>query len=455
MKKPSNLALRATQTALGLLLSFAISHAGAIDLVDAYRQALQHDPTTLAADDALAAGSEKAVQGDALLRPRIDLQAGLTRIRDRNSTQPPDGLAALAPSNSTGTARQAAVQVVQPIYDKAASATKQQLHEQSTLAQTEFRQSRQDLALRVAEAYFSVVVAEESLRVVQAEKSALRQQRDRAKARFDIGQGKVTDLHEAQARLDAVETREVLAQSTLELRRTQFRETVGAPAAQLAGLASSFLPRQPEPDNLQAWQTKGEDQNSLVRARQSERAIANAEIGKHRLSSRPTLSVVGSYTARGQSGNLSPLVAPDGNRNASIGLQLNIPLYAGGGLSSREREAVAKHSEAEQQVEAARRDVRIRVQDGFLAVKTGVSRIASVEQALVSARSALEATTLGRDVGTRTELDVLDAQQRMYAAELDLVQARVDYLLGRLRLAAAAGELSQESLVALRPWLAS
>lgn len=455
MKTFDKTALRATRTALGLLLALNLGHAGAIDLVDAYRQALQHDPTTLAADDALVAGREKAAQGDALLRPRINLQAGLSRIHDHNSFEAPAALAGLAPSDSTGTARQASVQLVQPLYDKTASATRQQLHEQSTLARTQFRQSRQDLALRVAEVYFGVVVAEEGLRVAQAEKAAIRQQRDRAKARFDIGQGKITELQEAQARLDAVETREVLAQSTLQLRQTQFQETIGTPPAQLAGLAPSFVPRQPEPDNLQSWQAKGEGQNSLVRIRQSELQIAGAEIDKYRFSSRPTLAVVGSYTARGQSGDLSPLVAPNGNRNTTIGLQLTIPLYAGGGIDSREREAVARRSEAEEQIAAARRDVRIKVQDGFLAVKTGVSRIAAVEQALRSARSALEATTLGRDVGTRTELDVLDAQQRMYGAELDRVQARVDYLLGRLRLSEAAGELSEESLRSLSAWLTS
>jgi outer membrane protein len=191
-----------------------------------------------------------------------------------------------------------------------------------------------------------------------------------------------------------------------------------------------------------------------VHTRQSELDIARAELGKHRLTSRPTLDLVASYGARNQSGNLSPLVAPDGDRAGSVGLVLNVPLYAGGGLDSRQREAVARLGQAEQELAAARRDVRLKVQEGFLAVTTGVSRIASQEQALVSAKSALEATTQGRDVGTRTELDVLDAQQRLYAAELDLVQGRADYLLGRLRLAAAAGELGEGDLRALGAWLA-
>lgn len=448
-------ALRVMQAALALAFALNAAASCAIDLAGAYQQALQHDPTSLAADEALAAGREKAVQGSALLRPRIALQAGVTRIHDHSTSEAPAPFSSLLPSDSTGTARQASVQLVQPLYDSNASASKRQLQEQSTLAQTQFDQSRQDLVLRVADAYFGVVVAEETLRVVQAEKADLLHQRDRAKARFEIGQGKITDLHEAQARLDAVEAREVSARSALELRRAQYRETVGSAPVQLAGIAPSFTPRLPEPDDLSAWQTKGEDRNNLVKAKLSELEIASAEIRKHRLEGRPTLDLVAGYTARGQSGSLSPLVAPSGDRTAQIGVQLTIPLYAGGGLDSREREALARQRQAEQEVAAARRDVRLKVQDGYLAVKTGVSRITAVKQALVSARSALEATTLGRDVGTRTELDVLDAQQRMYGAELDLVQARVDYLMGRLRLSAAAGELNEESLRSLNAWLGS
>ncbi|MBC7858204.1 MAG: TolC family outer membrane protein [Burkholderiaceae bacterium] len=448
-------ARRAISAALGLLFALCAGASGAMDLVAAYQQALHNDPTSLAANEALAAGHEKAVQGDALLRPQVALQTKLSRIHDHSTGEAPAAFAAVMPKDSTGTARQATLQVVQPLYDRAAGASKRQLHEQSTLAATQFEQARQDLVLRVAQAYFGVVVAEEALRVVRSEQAAVQQQHDRAKARFDIGHGKITDVQEARARLDGVEAREVSAKSTFELRQAQFRETIGADPARLATLAPSFAPRLPEPNQLRAWQAKGEEQNSLVKTRRSELEVAGAEIDKHRLAGRPTLDLVGSYSARGQSGSLSPLVAPNGERTAMVGLQLNIPLYAGGGLDSREREAGAKKRQAEQELAAARRDVRLQVQDGFLAVTTGVWRIAALKQALVSARSALEATTLGRDVGTRTELDVLDAQQRMFAAELDLIQARVDYLLGRLRLAAAAGELSEDSLRTLGAWLAS
>ncbi len=455
MKKISCMRLRTVPALLAILLAVNCGPAGAIDLVAAYRQALASDPASLAADDALAAGREKAVQGKALLRPRINLVANVSRIHDHMTGEVPDAASAFLRGDSTGTARDASVQLVQPLYDMTAKATRQQMRELSTLAQTQFGESRQALALRVAEAYFGVVVAQETVRVVQAEKAALLHQRDRAKARFDIGQGKITDLHEAQARLDAVDSRQVAARSSFELRRAGFLETIGAAPEQLSQLAPEFKPRLPEPADLRAWQVRGEAHNSLVKGKQSELGIAGSEIDKYRLKARPTLNLVASYGAKGQSGNLSPLVAPSGNRTGSMGLQLNVPLYAGGGIDSREREAIARRSQAENELAAARRDVRLKVQEGYLAVTTGVSRIASIEQALVSARSALEATTLGRDVGTRTGLDVLDAQQRVYSSELDLVQARVDYLLGQLRLAAAAGELSEATLRSLSAWLVS
>jgi outer membrane protein len=137
-----------------------------------------------------------------------------------------------------------------------------------------------------------------------------------------------------------------------------------------------------------------------------------------------------------------------------MGLQFSVPLSAGGAIDSKQRESIAKKRQAEEELSATQRDARLQVQDAFLAVKTGVARISALEQSLTSARSALEATTLGRDVGTRTELDVLDAQQRVFTAQLDLAQARNDYLLGRLRLAAAAGELQEADLRALDAYLA-
>lgn len=279
-------------------------------------------------------------------------------------------------------------------------------------------------------------------------------QRDRAQVRFEVGRGKITELQESQARYDSVVAREVSAISTLALRQAQYLEVTGVPADGLAGLRSGFRPVAPQPDSLQAWQTKGLDRNARVLAKQSELEIASAEITKYKLSGRPTVDLVASYTNKGQNGGLSPTISPDSSNVTVLGVQFNVPLYAGGSLDSRERESLAKKRQAEQELAAARRDMRLQVQDAYLAVKTGATRIDALEQSVLSAQTALEATTLARDVGTRTELDVLDAQQRLFSAQLDLAQARNDYLLGTIRLAYAAGELQVDHLRALNAYLA-
>jgi outer membrane protein len=359
----------------------------------------------------------------------------------------------LGDSNSTGTTHEMALQLSQPLYNARAVADKKQLHQQTALAEIQYRDAQQDLLKRVAEAYFELLLAQENLRVAQAEKAAVGQQRERAQARFDVGRGKVTEVQEAQARYDSVVTREVSAQSTLALRQAQYRELTGVAGEGLADLAAGFMPSPPQPDDLQAWQHRGLDGNTRVLVKRSELSIASAEIDKHKLTGRPTLDLVASYTAKGQSGGLPQQVSPDSNRAAVIGVQFNIPLYRGGSLDSRLRESLAKKTQSEQELAVAQRDARLQVQDAFLAVKTGVSRVGSLEQSVRSARTALEATTLGRDVGTRTELDVLDAQQRLFSTQLELAQARNDYLLGRIRLASAAGELQPGDLHALNAYL--
>jgi outer membrane protein len=443
------------RSALVLALALASGSSFALDLVESYQRARKVDPTILAADEARVAGREKAVQGDALLKPRLNLSAGYTYRSDRSSTgELPPQLQGLVQSESSGGVRQLGLHATQPIYDAKAKADRLQLHEQTALSEISFRNSGQQLVQRVAEAYFGVLEADESLRVTRAEKAAVGMQRDRAQARFDVGRGKITDLHEAQARYDSVLTREVSAEATLTQRQAEYAELTGAPADALTPLAGGFVPVPPQPDSLLAWQHKGADTSTRVQSKQRQLAIAQAEIAKHKLSGRPTVDLVASYTDRHQGGSLGSSLAGDATRSTQLGLQLSVPLYAGGSLDSRARESLAKLRQAEQELGEAQRDMRLQVQDAYVSVKTGVARIGSREASLKSARSALESTTLGRDVGTRTELDVLDAQQRLHDAQLDLARARYDYLVGRVRLASAAGELEEGELRALNAYLA-
>ena len=438
----------------GALLLQAAS-AQAMDLMDAYTQARTHDPAMLAAHEARQSGQEKRVQGDALLRPHVYLQAGVIYVDRHTSGETPAALAALMPSDGSSTVRHSAVQFSQPLYDAVASAGRKQLHQQTTLSEAEFDRARQALAQRVAEAYFGVLLADETLSVLRAERAAVAMQRDRAQARFEVGRSTVTDIEEARARHDQVSAREIAARSTLELRRAQFRETIGSPADELAGLKPHIAPSALEPDGLQVWQARGEDHGTTVRVKRTLLEIASAEIDKHRLTGRPTLSLVGSYTVQRQNDGLSSRMAPGHERGGVMGLQLTVPLYAGGAIDSREREARAKKRQAEQELAAAMRDTRLQVQEGYLTVQTSLAQVSAFEQSVISARSALDATLLGHDVGTRTALDVLDMQQRFFGAQLDLLHARFDYLLGRVRLAAAAGELDEAELNRLNVWLAA
>lgn len=428
--------------------------AGRIDLVASYEQALRHDPRMRAADEALAAGREKAEQGRALLRPQVGLAASLSRLDERTRSSVPTALAGLLPAERSGQMHQVAVQLTQPLYNAQSRAERDQLVQQGALAEVQHRQATQDLIKRVGEAYLAVLLAEETLRVVQAEKAAVQLQRERAQARFEVGRGRITEVQEAQARYDGVLTREISAASTLVQRRAQYAELTGLAGEGLRPLVAAFEPAPPAPDSLEAWQQKGLAGNARVQLKQGELAIAEAETSKWKLAARPTVDLVASLSDRGQHAGLAGSLAGDGSRSASIGLQLNLPLYAGGGIDSRERESLARRRQAEHELAGAQRDTRLEVQDTFLAVRTGVSRIAALEQQVRSAETALAATTLGRDVGNRTELDVLDAQQRLFAAQLDLAQARTDYLLGRIRLAAAAGELEAGTLRMLNGYLA-
>ena len=351
--------------------------------------------------------------------------------------------------DSSGHVGEAAVKVLQPLYNAPYSASKQQLISQTAGAEIRWTAALQDLTKRVAESYLAVLSAQDTLRVTRAEEATLAEQRERAQARFDVGSGRITDVQEARARHDGTVAKLIGAQSALALRQAQFQWLTGASAQGLANLASiSRLPA-PTPDLLPDWQRRGLERNAYVQSKRIELDVARQEVSKFQWMSRPTLDLVGAYTMKGKGGDLSPLVAADRERTASVGLQLSIPLYTGGTISSREREALAKIRQAEQELAGAQQDVQLQIHDAYLALHTGLARVQALQRAQESSQSALDATVLGRDLGSRSQPDVLDAQQRFYAAQLDASQARIDVLLAQVRLAWAAGELSENDLQAI------
>lgn len=443
-----NLLFKKTVFALALLAATG-AHSQTLRLTEAFQQALRSDPSTLAAEQALLAGREKAVQGEALLKPQVSLGASVTGISSHAYSNLPDPVSSLVSPDSSGHVGEAAVKVLQPLYNASYSASKQQLISQTAGAEIRWTAAVQDLTKRVAESYLAVLSAQDTLRVTRAEETTLAEQRERAQARFDVGSGRITDVQEARARHDGTVAKLIGAQSALALRQAQFQWLTGASAQGLADLASvSRLPA-PPPELLADWQRKGQERNAYVQSKRIELDVARQEVAKYRLDSRPTLDLVGAYTMKGKGGDLSPLVAADRERTASVGLQLSIPLYTGGALNSREREALAKMRQTEQELAGAQQDVQLQIHDAYLALHTGLARVQALQRAQESSKSALDATVLGRDLGSRSQPDVLDAQQRFYAAQLDASQARIDVLLAQVRLAWAAGALSENDLQAI------
>ena len=443
-----NLLFRKSVCVLALLAA-AGAHSQTLRLTQAFQQALRSDPSTLAAEQALLAGREKAVQGEALLKPQVSLGASVTGISSHAYSNLPDPVSSLVSPDSSGHVGEAAIKVLQPLINATSSASKQQLFSQTAAAEIRWTAAVQDLTRKVAESYLAVLSAQDSLRVTLAEEATLAEQRERAQARFEVGSGRITDVQEAQARHDGTVAKLIGAQSALALRQAQFQSLTGASAQGLADQPSlSRLPA-PKPDLLQDWQRRGLESNAYLKSKRIELDVAKLEVGKYRRASRPTLDLVGAYTMKGKGGDLSPLVASDRERTATVGLQLSIPLYTGGALDSREREASAKIGQAEQELAAAQSDVQLQIHDAYLALHTGLARVQALQRAQESSQSALDATVLGRDVGSRSQPDVLDAQQRFFAAQLDTSQARMDVLLAQVRLAWAAGQLSENDLQAI------
>jgi len=427
--------------------------AHAMDLMGAWQHAVGMDPSLMAAGAAREAGTEKRVQGDALLKPRVSLSAGLSRLDAETGAFGPPQLATLLPSESKGTRREASITLVQPVYRADARAARKQLHSQSAIAEMSYAVARQDQIQRVAQAYFNVLLAEEKVRLLDAQLSAVDEQAADAKARFDAGRARIIDLRDAQARRESVQSLRIAAGSELELRRAQFFEHTGVDADGLAAMREGLAPTAGSA-TLASWEQKAQDNNPQLQTRLRQLDAARAETDKHKLFSRPTLDLVASHGEVRTTGEVSPLVSPERTRSNTIGLQLSIPLYQGGALDSQKREAAAKLREAQHNVDAARRDVRLQVREAWLAVNDGSAQVLALEQSVKAARTAQEAAALGREVGMRTTLDVLNAQQNVYSAMYDLSKARVSWLLGSLRLAAAAGGLDEEEVRAVNAYLA-
>jgi outer membrane protein len=436
----------------GLLL--AAPAANAMDFGAAVHKAQGFNASARAAQYAYQAGMEKGKQGTALYFPQITLTSNYNHLHVNSlATLPPAFPSSVLVGDDGGYLYGFSVTLVQPVYNASVSAGAAELKDQASLAALQKQGADTNLILQVAQAYFGVLMAEDSLQLTHEQKAAIAQQLASARARFKAGKANITDVRDAEARYKGIQAQEIAAANNLAVEQEQFAGIVGEPPQHLAKVPDTFKPGAPQPNDLDTWLTWGRQDNINVQSARIQLDINNHEIDKYRLRGRPQLNLVASYSDVRQNGSLPILVAPDRSRQTVVGLQLSVPLFAGGSYDSKFREAVAESGQAQYQLQATITNTVVQIKQQFLNVKAGMQQITALQQAVVAAKSSLDATILGRKVGKRTTLDVLNAQQQYFASRQNLDAARYQYLLSRLNLASLVNRLGESDVQAVSRYL--
>src|SRR5687768_13205095 len=426
--------------------------ARSADVVEVFRQAQGSDTAYAAARATWAAAQERIPQGRAGLLPLASLSAS-AQVNDRTTRF---GDSTVPRSNSEFASTGVTLSVTQPIYRRQNVVVYEQALTQVQQADAQLALAAQYLMLRVALAYFDVLLAQDSVAFAEAQKTAIGQQLEQAKRNFEVGTATITDTHEAQARFDLTTAQEIAARNDLELRRRALEQVIGRAAPLLAPLGAAFTLKSPEPAVMEPWVALAQRSNLQVRIAQSSLTFATQEIARNRGAHYPTLDAFATLSDSGSGSNAvsSNIVSSNTDtRSAVVGLQLSLPIYQGGAINSRVREAIAIEDRARQDLENARRAAEFNARQAFLGITSGAAQVRALEAALVSTQSQLSSTRLGQEVGVRTQVDVLNAQQLLFSARRDLAQSKYSYILSLLRLEAAIGELTEDDLAAVNLWL--
>ena len=414
-----------------LVLGLSGGAATAANLGDVYRLAKQNDPIYASAQAAYKAGQEKLPQGRAALLPNIALNAN-TRQNDIDSN-----LSGSKSYDSKGYS----LSLTQPLFRMQNFETYEQGKLQALLAEQQFKLAEQQLVLRVAQAYFDIAQAEDELSAAQAEKQAYAEQLAQAKRSFEVGTATIVDAHNAQAAHDVAYARELKAQNDLEVKRRALEKLLGAPAPKLARLGEQAKVAKPDPDDMDAWVKQAEANALSVAQAQTALEIARREADKQRDGHFPTLDLAASYNDS-RNGTVGTVGGVD-TKSTVVGLELSLPIFQGGATSSRVREALANQDKARYDLDNARRQAVLDARQAYLGVISGKAQIAALEQAVLSSQSQLDSSKLGLEVGVRTRVDVLNAEQQLYANKRQLSAARYQTLISGLQLKLSAGGLQE------------
>lgn len=448
--------LKSLATSLSVVCLFmtqAFAAEPIYSLIDIYQQALVRDPQLASALSANRAAQEIIEQGKALYRPTVNLSAGASssqtdirflgaagnnpfRVQGRNSFE----------GYNYG------VDARQPIYRKQNLVQMDQAKTQVSQADKQLHLTQQNLILRVTLAYFDVLIAQDKMTLMVAQKNAILSQLEQAKANFEVGTATITDVNEAQARYDLVQAQEIATENELQVAKRSIQAITGAMPEKLASVRADIQPTQLS-EGMDKWLEITAANNLNILLQQDALKFAEQEIERLSAVHLPTLDAVASYTLNYANGN------PNGFgselESAVVGVQMQIPLYQGGAISSRVRQAVQNQEKARDDIEVARRNAELETQRAYLNLSTSIAQVKALEQAEASSKLQVESTKLGYEVGVRNSVDVLNAEQQYFVAKRDLLQARYNYLVNIIRLKASSGLIAEADLADINQQLVS
>lgn len=428
-----------------LLMTQAHAATTTYTLLDIYQQALARDPQLASALSENRAAQEIIEQGKALYRPTVNLTAGASasqtdirflgaagnnpfRVQGRNNFE----------GYNYG------VDARQPIYRKQNLVQMEQAKTQVSQADKQLHLTQQNLILRVTQAYFDVLLAQDQMTLIAAQKNAIMRQLEQAKANFDVGTATVTDVNEAQARYDLVLAQEIANENQLQVAKRAVQAITGSMPQKLASVRGDIHPTQLL-ESMDKWLEITTANNLNILLQQDALKFAEQDVERLSAGHLPTLDAVASYTLNYANGN------PNGFgselESAVVGVQMQIPLYQGGAISSRVRQAVQNQEKAKDDIEVARRNAELETQRSYLNLSTSIAQVRALEQAEASSKLQVESTKLGYEVGVRNSVDVLNAEQQYFLARRDLLQARYNYLVNIIRLKASSGLIAETDLV--------
>ena len=449
---------RPLSLALSLVLCASPALAHADDLIQIYGEARASDPQLAGAEATHYATDENVDQARSALLPQIG--ASLDYSKSHGSRGGPqfvtneDGTQSLVnvSTSSENYGRTLSGRLDQSILDLSKWTTLKSARATAKAGDATYDAAQQDLLIRVATAYFDVLTAEDALKFAQANEQALNRQMEQAQQRFEVGLSAITDVNDAKAQHDTAVANVITAQNTLDDNKEALRQLTNKEPGELKKLRDKLPLDKPSPEDPESWVSVAVEQNPTLSSYEYQLEAANANINTARAGHLPTISGQVLYSKNPSwSDNTSSSINQTFHTNSeswstTVGLSLNVPIFAGGYTQSRVRQSIYNRDAAQDQFELQKRLIERSTRNSYRAVIAGASQVEATGQAVVSAQSSLDATQAGYEVGTRTIVDVLISQQQLLSAQSSYSQARHAFVLNGLRLKQAAGIIEVKDL---------